>query len=203
MARYSALAIGTLLFGAATLLFLNEPTWIDRETLAWMGSWRSPALDRLMVAVTHLGSPPATLLLTLSVAGPLFALKRVREGIAVLLSVFGAAVWASVLKEVTRRVRPAEGVLEITSYAFPSWHAAVSAALAASLIFVTIGAVPTRYRPLLFVAALSWPLLIGATRIYLHLHWFSDVLAGWGLGLAWSALVAVVLLERGGARGPA
>lgn len=194
-------ASGALLFCTGLTLFLNEPARIDREVLAWMGDWRSPFLDRVMVAVTHLGGPPAILLLTLAVTVPLLVMKKVRESLYFLVSVLGAALFSSLMKEAFERGRPAEALLETASYAFPSWHSAVSSAAAVSLLFLFLRAVPVKYRPIAVFSISIWPLFIGMTRIYLHLHWFSDVLAGWGLGLFWASLAATVLTGKGRADG--
>ena len=181
-----------------TLLFVGEPTAVDRMVILWTGEWRSPILDRFMAAVTKLGSPPAMLLFSLGLSGLLIVRKRVRKAALFLLSLFGAALLASLLKEVTRRARPTDALFEMGSYAFPSWHAAVSAALAAAVIVIFAHRVPSGYRTLFLSAVISWPLMIGTTRIYLHLHWFSDVLAGWGIGLLWTGLLALTPLGGGG-----
>ena len=161
--------------------------------LAVVGGWRSPLLDRTMVAVTHLGGWKGTALLMFVATVILLGLKKAKATLYLLASVGGAALGTSILKEIWQRERPEGGLLDIMSFAFPSWHASVAAATSLSLLLILLPNVPVRYRGILMMLSLSWPLLIGFSRIYLHVHWFTDVLAGWGVGLFWASAVAVIM----------
>ncbi len=196
-------AAGLLLIAVGTLEFLQEPNRVDQAVLAVVAQWRTPVLDRAMAILTHAGGLFATLLLLGVVAAPLYLRKRIRAILVVFVSVFGAAALASTIKELVGRARPPAPLMEAGGYAFPSWHAAVSAALAVSLFAVFYHRVAPRLRPLFVSGLLGWPLLVGASRIYLQVHWASDVLAGWGVGLAWAAFAALILREKGDGHGDA
>jgi undecaprenyl-diphosphatase len=103
----------------------------------------------------------------------------------------GASVLNVLLKSVFARERPAllDSELLPGSFSFPSGHAFLSAA-----IYLTAGALLTQViakpatRAIVLAAAVLMTVLIGLSRVYLGVHYPSDVLAGWTLGLCWAAL---------------
>lgn len=138
--------------------------------------------------ITALGSYAVlTLVVTLVVLQLLFVGRR---GTAVLIagSVISGAILSTVLKAVFDRPRPdLTGVAQVFTASFPSGHAMVSA-----VTFLTLGAVLAgttrlvRLRVLYCSVAIFLTLLVGASRIYLGVHYPTDVIAGWSLGAAWA-----------------
>jgi len=153
--------------------------------------------------ITSLGSNAVLAVVTLATVGFL-ALSGARgAALHVLVSVGSGAIVMQVLKEVFGRVRPdvvPHAVSELTR-SFPSGHATLAA-----VTYLTLGALVARVQPkpalkiyVLFVAILL-TLLVGLSRVYLGVHWPTDVLAGWCLGSAWAIacwLVAVQLQRKG------
>ncbi|WP_201353244.1 phosphatase PAP2 family protein [Hydrogenimonas urashimensis] len=183
---------GLSLFLIAFFLYLSEPGHIDGVVLEVASGWRSPFWDRAMIAITRLGSMPAVMLFSVVIGILFLNAGRIRELFWYLFSLFVAALSATALKEMIGRERPADAMLSLDSFAFPSWHATLSMAIAASLAIFLLSTVRIKHRWSLFWILLAWPLLIGFSRIYLHLHWFTDVLAGWGIGLVCAAVPASV-----------
>jgi undecaprenyl-diphosphatase len=113
----------------------------------------------------------------------------------VLISTLGGALLSSVLKFFFGRERPDATLHLVTvhSLSFPSGHAMLSA-----VVYLTLGAllaqvVPRRLDKMYFIiVALVLTLLIGLSRVYLGVHYPTDVLAGWSVGLAWALLCWVV-----------
>ena len=112
-------------------------------------------------------------------------------------------VLSSTLKLLVARPRPdlIAHVVQVHTMSFPSGHATLSA-----VTYLTLGALLARVQPnrrlkaFLLGLALILTILVGASRVYLGVHWPSDVLAGWCVGAAWASLcwfVALQLQRRG------
>jgi undecaprenyl-diphosphatase len=112
-----------------------------------------------------------------------------------LLASVGALVLENGLKLLVRRARPDPyfGTVLPVSYSFPSGHA-----LDSCVIYFALAALLAPYfrrgweRALLFTLAAVLVLLIGVSRVYLGVHWPSDVVGGWAVGAAWLAVWAIV-----------
>ncbi len=153
--------------------------------------------------LTALGSAPVLTLFVLAVAGSLVVRRQYHALALVLVATAGGEVLNVLLKELFDRPRPdiAFHLTKVETPSFPSGHAMESA-----VIYFTLAALLARLvepRPLkvyfLCLAAL-FSLLVGVSRVYLGVHYPSDVLAGWTAGLAWSAIcwtVASYLQSRG------
>lgn len=152
--------------------------------------------------VTGLGSHAVLALVTLAATGLLLALGKHDSMWLILIATSGGALLSFFLKILFARERPdiPHGI-HITSWAFPSGHALVSA-----IVYLSLGALLARIVPgrvsklyvLLFAIFLTF--LIGTTRIYLGVHYPTDVLAGWSVGFSWALfcwLVAQHLQKRG------
>jgi undecaprenyl-diphosphatase len=102
-------------------------------------------------------------------------------------AISGAALLFSGVKLLLERARPEFSLIEIGGYSFPSGHTTMATAMAFALYFIFSGKFGERY--VLFLSALGWALLIALTRLYLGVHWFTDVVGGFGLGLWWVTLI--------------
>lgn len=170
------------------LLFFRQP---GRPDLSAAPPW----FDILMRDVTVLGGGRVLTLLVTGAAG-LFIVRR-SAGSALLLAAaaYSGSTVVNVIKGLVRRVRPdivTQFVTERT-FSFPSAHAANS-----SLVFLTIAALATRLeadiatRRYTMAVAIMTTLLVGTSRVYLGVHWPTDVAAGWCFGAGWAALWLIV-----------
>lgn len=160
-------------------------------------------LETAMRDATALGGTLVVTLLTVSVSIYL-ALKGKRgAALFVLVAVAGAALLSTGLKELLGRERPpfvGELAAELTS-SFPSGHS-TGAAAAYLTLGVLLARFEARHRQKIFLVALAAlvTVAVGVSRVYLGVHWPTDVLAGWTLGGGWALLcwtVARVLQHRG------
>ncbi|QRK13710.1 phosphatase PAP2 family protein [Archangium violaceum] len=145
--------------------------------------------------VTALGSVSVLTLVVCAVSGFLILVRRWRTLALVVGSTLGGAVVNSLLKSLFARPRPTvvPHLTQVLTESFPSGHAMLSA-----IVYLTLGAllaqlVDRRWlKAYLVGVVLALTLLIGLTRVYLGVHYPTDVLGGWMAGLGWALLSAVV-----------
>lgn len=162
---------------------------LELRMVSALVGWRSqvlPATTTLIIGLTHLGSGPFLLTVTVLVAVLLFRRRR-RDAILLLSTTVSGRVLVEFVKWLTDRARPEldPHPVYVMSQSFPSGHAANS--MITYLALATFAAPPHWRRPAV-IAAVLLSAAIGATRPLLGVHWPSDVLAGWMLGACWVAL---------------
>ncbi len=181
--------------------------WDRRVTDAFI-AWRTPGLTHLFYALTLLGNTLAMAAFAFSVA--LLLVVWGRRGRAALVAGGLLIAWgiSELAKAVVGRPRPPESdalIATPSSGSLPSSHALTTLVFLGLLVFLAF-----RWRRARaggpFPRALAWAALgvatviaglIGVSRVYLGVHWLSDVLAGWSLGGAWVlALLAAVVTSR-------
>lgn len=147
--------------------------------------------EESVIAITSLGSLMILVSLSCAVAGALVLTRKYHACVFLLAALTGAALLNYSLKPFFARGRPdvVRHVTRVDSWSFPSGHALISSA-----VYGTLGAIAANLiRPMplrIYVVSITLltPLLIGLTRIYLGVHFPSDVLAGWSVGLLWTLL---------------
>jgi undecaprenyl-diphosphatase len=157
---------------------------------------RVAALD-----VTSLGSVTVLSLLVVAAGGLFLALRRRREAVWLVCASLGGWLITDRLKAVFGRERPplSMHVVEAMNASFPSGHSMLSAT-----IYLTLGVLIARFaeRRRVKVYAMAWAvaftLMVGISRVYLGVHWPTDVLAGWCLGALWAMAIWLLAwaLER-------
>lgn len=125
-------------------------------------------------------------------------LRRFREATFAAFALGGAALLNIAVKHGFARQRPSlwESIAPEATYSFPSGHAMGSATLACVLILLTWD---TRWRWPVLAIALTFTITVGLSRVYLGVHYPSDILAGWAAALVW-AFACYLLLFRNGLR---
>ena len=185
----------TLFFDRRVLFNLRSVS----DTSAPVGPhWLLP----VMVDFTSLGGVAVLTLLTIFAGGFLFATRKPALGGFVVVAVSGGALVSTILKSIFLRARPdiVPHLVQVDSASFPSGHA-----MNAAIVYLTLGALlarslkDSRARIYLLAASIVLTVLIGFSRVYLGVHWPTDVIAGWAVGAAWAtmcSLVAQVLQRR-------
>jgi undecaprenyl-diphosphatase len=208
-----ALLITLLLIGAALFAFFKlasevsegDTMALDRAILTGLRSGADPAipvgphwLPEAMTDITALGSSTVLLLVAAVVIVYMLVARRLRTALFVFAATGGGIALGGLLKLVYARPRPdlVPHLVDVTSSSFPSGHATDSALVYLTLAALLARTVPERaLRITIIAAAILVTLLIGVSRVYLGVHWPSDVLAGWTIGAAW-ALCCSLLYGR-------
>jgi membrane protein DedA with SNARE-associated domain len=171
------------------------PTGGDRTAFDFFNDIRAGWLDDIAKVVTDLGSGYVVFPLAV-LSGIALALTRRWTELCVLIAgMVLIVVLTHEIKDWTDRPRPAGGLVEADGSAFPSAHAAYATIytwLAATLAFRIVPGI-TR-RSMVIVAGIVITAAIGISRAYLRVHWLSDVLGGWALGVSCFAAAAAVAL---------
>lgn len=177
---------------------------------------RDPVATVVAVVVTDVGSTVSMGLLAAAAVVVAWCTRRWVTGALVMAVAVGAGALVSAIKVAVGRSRPpvAQRLVTATNQSFPSGHALAAAAILGVLAVAALTVLRGRgARRAVLIAAVALPGAIGASRIYLGVHWATDVLGGWGIGITWlllcRTLVALglarrrVRAERGGlAAGP-
>jgi undecaprenyl-diphosphatase len=193
------LTLGTWIFAeVANEVSEGETQGVDR---ALMLALRNPSdvadpigprwLEEIGRDLTALGGIAVLTLLVLAVIGYCLLLRKPRAAAFVGSSVLGALLLSTLLKRLFDRPRPdiVPHLSHVATSSFPSGHSMLSAA-----VYLTLGALLARLHAnvVLKAYALLWAFLltslIGVSRVYVGVHWPTDVLAGWAAGAAWAAL---------------
>jgi membrane-associated phospholipid phosphatase len=175
------------------------PGALDRSVLGWFLAARSPAVTLLMRAVSTAGGTAGMAVLALTGAGLLWRARRRAAAAVVIVAAAGAGILVEGFKHLYGRSRPPveDRLTTEGTFSLPSGHAlgsmVVLGVLAAVVVLVgrraaKVGAVT------LAAAGIA---VIGVSRLYLGVHWVTDVLTGWLLGGAWltACVTALTLLE--------
>lgn len=158
--------------------------------------------------ITALGGTTVLVFVLLCAIGYLALERRYGAGALLLVASAGGGLLSSALKQVFARDRPdvVPHLVSVGSLSFPSGHS-----MLAAVIYLTLGALLARFaarrrtRTYCIAVSLLLTFLVGLTRLYLGVHYPSDVLAGWSAGLAWALLcwlVARYLQHRGTVEAP-
>jgi len=176
----------------------GEGFFFDVPLLEAAHALERAGLDRFFVVVAALGYQWGVVPLDAALVVALGWRRRMREGLFAGIAIIGSALLNLGAKPLFARDRPSlwESIAPEGNYSFPSGHAMGSMTLACVLVLLCWW---TRVRWPVCVAAIVFVTLVGASRVYLGVHYPSDILAGWAAAIAWTYAVYGMVF-RGGMR---
>jgi undecaprenyl-diphosphatase len=166
----------------------NGPTPFDADITNWFVDHRSQALTTFMKAATWLGSTAIIVPLALVVVVLLVLRRRVVLAAYLVLAVGGASLLSVLAKHAVGRERPLPSIrlADVLGSAFPSGHATQATAAYIALAVCGVSFVRNaRLRIVIWVVAITVIVVVGVSRVYLGVHWATDVIGGWMLGGLW------------------
>ena len=175
-----------------------EAMAFDDSLLLWLRNRAAPGLDAFFVFISQVGYAWGVIPVDIGLCLALLALRRWRQAVFAIAALGGSALLNLATKAFFQRDRPSlwESIAPEGTWSFPSGHAMGSMTLAAVVVLLCW---PGRWRWPVLLAALAFTGLVGLSRLYLGVHYPSDVLAGWAAGLAWVSACHLVLFRRQGA----
>jgi membrane-associated phospholipid phosphatase len=170
---------------------------IDQPAAVWAASHRDAWLTAALRVATHAGDPvPLAALAALTCAVVAWRGRSWLPALLAVAGVGGIALVIVVAKALVIRNRPhvSFAVLVENGYSFPSGHAAGAASIALLCAWMLTRWLITRWtgRVIVWTVVIGLAAVIGFSRVYLGVHFVSDVMAGWLLGAAWAGIVMLV-----------
>ncbi|HEX6309024.1 MAG TPA: phosphatase PAP2 family protein [Longimicrobiales bacterium] len=185
------------LFGAMAGLVSEGLTQrIDETALRWLETRRSPLMDEIMMDITTLGDGVVLIMIAVIASVFLWITQHRWSVYILMIGMIGGKLLNTLLKTAFDRTRPSvvEWMYEVTSPSFPSGHAMGAFVTYGTVAYLVgrLGSTP-RLRLTTWLLAALMILAIGISRMYLGVHYPSDVIAGFLAGLAWLGFVIASL----------
>ncbi|MEE3718993.1 phosphatase PAP2 family protein [Tumidithrix elongata RA019] len=165
------------------------------EMLQWIHQFANPFLDMLMLLVTKLSNPEIAVPIGLVTLVTLLIQQAHLEAWIVTIAGLGAIFLNKGLKPMFARLRPDlyPQLIQENSFSFPSGHALGTVVLYGAIAYLLAKHYP-HYRIWIYLLAAILVMAVGLSRLYLGVHWPTDVLAGWAIGLLW-LITCIVMLQ--------
>ena len=167
-------------------------TTLDDSIMRWVAARRTTLLNKIAVDITALGSVTVVTFFTLGALFVLVVARDFRGALHLLLALLGSTWMIFALKGFFGRPRPiADRLMDAGGYSYPSGHS-----MSAVVLYVTLALVGSRhfkgpaYRHMLIALAVVVTVLVAASRVYLGVHYPTDVTSGTALGAGWAVLLA-------------
>jgi undecaprenyl-diphosphatase len=191
-----SVAAGLFLAIALAITLRTPLTELDAQAEVWLHVRATPLISNAMAAVSFLGAP--TTLTVVAVAGSLLLWywRRYSEAATLSTVVLGGNFLNFCLKHLIQRGRPVfdDPILSLPTYSFPSGHAMASTVFYGLLsLYALANARQRSYAYIAVAAAVFTVALVSFSRVYLGLHYLSDVMGGIAEGIAWLAFCFAAL----------
>jgi undecaprenyl-diphosphatase len=173
---------------------------IDVSINMWIPSIQSRPLTLIATGLAFTFDTPILVLVSLVIASYLFFKNFRAEGLFLLGAMGGDALFVSVFKSVIEFPRPLNGLEFASGFSYPSGHTAGSLVFCGSIAFLAWEQWnTTRAHASIVVGAAAVTSVVGFSRLYLNVHWFSDVIGATMLGIFWLSLAVLVFKLLGDA----
>lgn len=173
----------------------SELYYLDQQIQLFMSNLFSPTVTEYIVFITDIGGTRGTAIGVILVGIPLLLTRRWWSLFGLVFTTGGGGLLLWGLKLIFQRARPTEAAIDVGGYAFPSGHAFAATAFFGYLLYLTYRHFRhdvVRIGATIFCFVMI--ILIGTSRVFLNVHWLTDVMGGYLSGFAW--LVTSILIVR-------
>ena len=172
----------------------KEAFAFDKVILLWIHSFANPTLDRVMHTITRLNDPDIVSVIAGVALILLIWKKCYPEAKIFIVDCAGGVILSYGLKSVFGKTRPDlwESAIEEVSFSYPSGHALGSTVLYGFLAYLFATRFP-QFAWLIYLIAVSLIGAIGSSRLYLGVHWPTDIIGGYGIGFLWLTFCITML----------
>lgn len=143
----------------------------------------NPILNSIFKFVTHFADTISIIIISVIIFIYLHYKKNKFDSYFYLTNIILGLLLVELIKNLIGRIRPQEQLISMTNYAFPSGHSTFSAIVALSIYFIYKDIYKKNLKHKYLLLLFLYPLIIGFSRIYFNVHWFSDVIGGLSLGV--------------------
>lgn len=193
---FVGLALSAIAFiSIARQVHEQETLWFDEAVLGAVHGISNDFLNLCMPIATDSGGVVGVSVMTIGMIALLVNKREKRRALMLTMSVVGAVGINLVLKVIFERARPDlwEKLILEPGFSFPSGHAMASTALGIALVVVLW---ESRWRWWILLGAIAYILFVGFSRLYLGVHYPTDIIAGWLVSGAWVMAVTLLLRSR-------
>lgn len=195
--------VGVFVFICSLIIFLkitnafNESNnWmIDKNAIAFVSKIRNDFLSKIFIAITTTGNFIYVLIITIIEIIIIWLKNGKKYGVFLGLNILGIWLFNELLKIIFKRQRPSDiWLVKATGYSFPSGHAMIFMGLAIlSIYFVIINIKKKKLAIIVSIVLYLYSILVGISRVYVGVHYFSDVFTGWIAAILWMSFNIVML----------
>lgn len=173
----------------------RESFAFDTSFLLWLHQFASPVLDNAMVTLTQLGDPITVIPVAIITLGILVWSRQKSPALVFAIACLGGAILNIGLKLVFTKPRPElwHRLIVETSYSYPSGHALGSMVLYGMIAYLLSQRYPES-SSIIYITAAGLILTICFSRLYLGVHWPTDIMAGLGIGFLW-LMICITMLK--------
>ena len=169
---------------------------IDRWVSVHVVSIQRPDLTEVLIVITNFSGVVANMIFAIFAMLFLTYKTWYKDRLFYLLSFSGAFVLFLSIKQMVARPRPHSDLIDVINYSFPSGHSTLTMTTALLVYFIFVKRLSSSLaKNVLLVVCIVWPMFIAFTRVYLNVHWLSDVIAGLALGVFLVTFMRLFLLK--------
>lgn len=196
--KYIAFITGVFFAVLSLLVFRGITESLDKTILLFLNGSHFPFLDELFLSLTYLGSIEFVSVATVCFGLVLLIKKKKQELLLLVASVFGSSTLILFLKDLIGRIRPADAlaVYSETSFSFPSGHTSISVVFYGVTAYIFAQKfTDTKTRANILFGWIFFMAMIGFSRMYLGVHYASDVIGGYLIGF-FCLSIGIILFEK-------